>query len=67
MEQPSNLHARACTWSTYKHHNTVKVMLGIPPQGVISFVSETWDGCVSDKCITENSGILDKLLPVILS
>ena len=36
VERPSNLHARACTWSNYKHHNTVKVFLGITPQGVIS-------------------------------
>ena len=39
---PSNLWARAATWSNYKHHNTIKVLLGITPQGVISFVSDSW-------------------------
>ena len=36
IEKPSNLFARACTWSSYKHQNTVKVHLGTTPQGVIS-------------------------------
>ena len=40
LERPSNLQARTCTWSLYKHHYTVKVLLGITPQGVVSFVSE---------------------------
>jgi len=41
MERPSNLLARAATWSNYKHHNISKVLLGITPQDTISFVSES--------------------------
>ena len=63
LEGPSNLYARACTWSSYKHHNTVKILLGITPQGTICYVSETWGGQVSDKFITEHCGILNKLTP----
>ena len=63
IEIPSGLHARACTWSNYKHHNTAKVLLGIAPQGVISYVSKCWGGRVSDKYLTENCGILNKLTP----
>ena len=33
VERPSNLQARAMTWSNYKHHNTIKVLMGIAPQG----------------------------------
>ena len=63
IERPSNLKARTITWSNYKHHNTVKVLLGITPQGAISFVSDSWGGRVSDKHLTENCGILKKILP----
>ena len=63
IERPSNLLARACTWSSYKHHNTIKLLIGITPQGVISFISDAWGGRVSDKHLTESSGILQKLLP----
>jgi len=63
IERPSSLIARAMTWSNYKHHNTVKFLIGIAPQGSISFISKTWGGRVSDKYLTENCGILNKLLP----
>ena len=32
-ERPSNVVERAQTWSNYKQHNTVKVLIGITPQG----------------------------------
>ena len=62
-DRPSSLIARAMTWSNCKHHNTVKLLIGITPQGVISFLSKAWGGRVSDKHLTENCGLLNKLLP----
>ena len=59
-ERPKSLKARAQTWSNYKHHNTVKFLVAITPQGVIS---KGWGGRASDKHITENGGILRHLLP----
>lgn len=46
-----------------KHHNTIKVLIGITPQGTVSFVSDPWGGRTSEKFLTENCGILDKLVP----
>ena len=55
--------ASAETWSNYKHHNTVKYLIGITPQGAVSFLSKEWGGRATDKHITENCGLLIKLLP----
>ena len=63
INRPTNLMARVQTFSNYKHHNTVKVLIGISPQGTISFVSEAWGGRTSDKFLTENFGSLRNLLP----
>ena len=32
IDRPTNLMARAQTFSNYKHHNTVKVLIGISPR-----------------------------------
>ena len=61
IERPSSLTARALTWSTYKHNNTIKFLIAITPQGSISFISKGWGGRTTDKHITENSGFLRKL------
>ncbi len=63
IERPSNLQAGTATWSSYKHHNTAKVLLCCTPQGDISYVSVTWGGRVSDKYLTEHFGMLKNLIP----
>ena len=62
-ERPSSALNKVYTYSNYKHNQTVKYLIGIAPQGVITFISEGWGGRTSDKYITEKSGILDNLLP----
>ena len=44
IEKSTNLLARAQTFSSYKHHNTIKLLIGITPQGTVSYVSEAWGG-----------------------
>lgn len=53
FDRPTNLLARAQSFSNYMHHNTIKILIGITPQGSVCFVSQAWGGCTSDKYLTE--------------
>ena len=53
--------AHASTYSNYKKHNTVKVLIAVSPVGSICFVSKAWGGRVSDKVITQQSSFLDHI------
>jgi hypothetical protein len=63
IERPSNLKARAQTFSNYKHNHTIKYLIGIAPQGAITFISKGWGGRTTDKHVTENDGFLINLVP----
>lgn len=61
IERSSVLRALAQAWSTYKHHETIKFLIGISMSGAIIFISRGFGGRSSDKEITLKSGILNKL------
>ena len=64
IERPHNLLLQTLTWSDYKKHNTAKLLVGITPQGHISFLSQTWGGRTSDTHITRESGFLNLVEPL---
>ena len=63
IEMPANPSAQQLTYSSYKNHNTLKALVGITPSGAISFVSDLYGGNISDKKLTQVSGLLDLLQP----
>lgn len=63
IEKPPSLKTQQQCWSNYKHHNTIKFLIGITPQGTVSYISKAWGGRASDKQIVENSDFLNYILP----
>lgn len=61
IERSSVLKALAQSFSNYKHHTTLKFLIGISTTGVIIFVSIGFGGRTSDNEITLKSGFLDNL------
>ena len=61
IQTPSDLHMQSSTWSSYKHHNTAKFLIGCTPNGCISFISQLYVGSISDVEITRVSGFLDSI------
>ena len=63
IQTPSSLDNAAMCWSDYKHHSTMKYLVGISPNGAISYVSDCYGGRASDRFIVEDCGFLSKLRP----
>lgn len=59
IQKPLDVNGQSITWSSYKHKNTVKTMVGCTPKGVVSYVSPSYGGSASDRQIIERSELLD--------
>ena len=56
IERSKPLDNQAYTWSDHKHHNTIKFLVGISPNGFITFLWDCYGGRASDKYITKDKG-----------
>ena len=48
VQTPTSLDVAAMCWSNYKSHSTVKFLVGIPPNGAISYISDCYGGRATD-------------------
>ena len=61
MESPSSLDKRSLCYSSYKSRTTMKALIGITPNGIVSFTSELYCGSISDPDIVRRSGYLKNI------
>ena len=55
IDVPQGGDARKQTWSEYKHHQTVKFMIGLGPHMGVTCVSKMFTGRASDHHVTRES------------
>ncbi|GFV25628.1 uncharacterized protein TNCV_1459431 [Trichonephila clavipes] len=63
VQKPSSPMEQQMTFSRYKNANTFKGMIGITPNGAISFISELFTDSISDKEVFIRSKLMDRLEP----
>ena len=61
IERSKSLDNQAYTWSDYKHHNTIKFLVGISLNGLITLLSDCYGGRATEKYITKDGGFYDHL------
>ncbi|XP_073249621.1 uncharacterized protein [Porites lutea] len=57
-EMPSSLLLNSELFSSYKHHTTLKALVGISPKGFFTFIGQLYTGSISDREMVEGSGFL---------
>ena len=60
-----DLAAASVSYSNYKHYLSAKYLIGVAPNGAITFVSHGYPGSASDKSITNESGVISHLKVIL--
>lgn len=63
INKPARPVAQQATFSTYKNRNTLKIIIGITPGGLISFVSPVVGGSTSDRQLIEMTSLAQNCDP----
>ena len=58
---PGLMSQQNATYSNYRGMHFFKVIVGVAPNGVITYVSKLYPGSISDKAIVQQSGLLNHL------
>jgi len=63
VQMPRDFRRQGNLYSSYKNNHTYKSLIGVAPNGSIVFVSDLFEGSISDRSIVEKSGFLDYINP----
>ncbi|CAC5399359.1 unnamed protein product [Mytilus coruscus] len=63
VKKPKAPKAQQATFSSYKNRNTVKILVGSTPGGLVNYVSNAYGGCASDRHIVERCKIVQLCNP----
>ena len=58
---PSLMNQQNATYSNYQGMNSFKVIVGVAPNAVITYVSKLYPGSISDKEIVKQSGLMNHM------
>ena len=61
IETPKGHKNQRLSWSNYKHHNTMKILVTVAPNSSIIFASKNCSGSISDKVLTNRCSYLDRI------
>ena len=62
-EVPRDYERQRNTWSSYKHHTTMKCLITISPTGGACFISDLFEGSIDDDKNFKESCILEYIQP----
>ena len=60
---PGLMSQQKAVYSSYRGMHSFKVIVGVAPNAVITYVSKLYPGSISDKCIVQKSGLLNHFVP----
>ena len=63
VQMPRDFKRQGNLYSSYKNHHTYKCLVGVAPNGSIVYVSDLYEGSISDRAIVEKCGFIDTLNP----
>ena len=63
VQMPTDFKRQGNLYSNYKHHHTFKSLIAVAPSGAGVFVSDLYEGGISDKELFIQCGIIDYLNP----
>ncbi|KAJ8728795.1 hypothetical protein PYW07_006491 [Mythimna separata] len=60
VQKPKKPKSQQASWSSYKHANTLKILVGAAPGGLLSYGSQAYAGSISDRQMVERSDLMTK-------